>query len=269
MNEDDSAATFPERPGVDSAALPLAPVRRDGWAGSARTTVSAPSATAADTEGAGPGVESDDLPLSYYVNTTSDAFLDGSWNFTATGVIGPDGTRDDAEIYVIHATDGNAVAYTRLYLNQTANVRTVGSWSIEAFDPGVFPGSLALTEIPAGPPRRLPNSPSEYGREGLASVLGYIPGVAQVVGTVNLVLDEIELSDAQRRGDIDDIADEKADLETDLVYHILGVQQLQAAIAILTLPVTLPVGIAFFAIYIATVNQCVANPGSEACWAIS
>jgi hypothetical protein len=211
----------------------------------------------------------EDLPPSYYVDNTSHPFRDGSWNIEPTSVYGADNIPDDAEIYVLHADGDTYVSYTRLYLNQNANVPVSGAWEIKAFDPGVFPGDLGLTEIPAGPPRRLPNSASEYDREQLSSVLGFIPVVAQVVGAVNLVQDEIALRDAQRRGDIDDIADEQADLKKDLIYHILGVQQLEGLIGVVTLPVTVPAILAIGAIYFAAVSQCSAHPGSDICFSIS
>ncbi|WP_319437374.1 hypothetical protein [Mycobacterium sp. RTGN5] len=205
-----------------------------------------------------------DLPPSYYVDLNMQAFRDDSWNIKITGVYGTDGAVDDAEIFVLHGDGDKYVAYTRLYLNQNANVPLGASWDIKAFDPGVFPGDLGLTEIPSGPPRRLPNSAAESNREQFSTVLGFIPVVAQVVGAVNLVQDGIELLEAQRRGDIDDIADEQADLRTDLIFKILGVQQLQGAIAVVTLPATL----AFAALYVVAVAQCQANPGSEICGAL-
>jgi hypothetical protein len=236
--------------------MPKAPGLRPN--GRANSAVRTPAAEAGS-------VTSQDLPPSYYVDLSSQAFRDGSWNFKVTGVYGADGVRDDAEIYVLHGHADNYTAYTRLYLNQNANVPLGDGWDIKAFDPGVFPGDLALTEISAGPPRRLPNSASEYDREHLSSVLGLIPVVAQAVGALNLVQDGIELRAAQLRGDIDDIADEQADLRTDLVFQILGVGQLQGLIAVVTLPATLT----FAALYVLAASQCSAHPGSDICWAIS
>ena len=231
---------------------------------SARPPVSSPTADAVTTAATG-SAPSQNLPPSYYVNSSMQSFLDGSWNVTVSGVAGPDGSRDDAEIFFLHRDGENYVGYTRLYLNQTANVISTGDdWDLKAFDPGVLPGDFGLTEVLAGPPRRLPNSAAEYQREHLSSVLGLIPVVAQVVGAVNLVQDAIALSDAQRRGDIDDIADEKADVRTDLIFQVLGVGQLQGLIAVATLPAVA----AFAAFYLVAVMQCNAKPGSEACWAL-
>jgi hypothetical protein len=233
------------------------PVARDvRRANSARTPAAASSAGS---------VTSADLPTSYSVDYELHSFLDGSWNIKPTSVYGADNIPDDAEIYLLHGVSDNFVAYTRLYVNQDANVTLDGGWDIKAFDPGVFPGDLGLTEISALPPRRLPNSAAESSREQFSTLLGYIPVVAQVVGVVNLVQDAIDLQNAQRRGDIDDIADEQADVKKDLIDQILGVQQLQAAIVVVTLPVTLPVTVAFGALYFWAISQCSANPDSESC----
>ncbi len=254
--------------GVLRAARPvgqprLPELRSQRQARSLRTAAAAPpgdAVAAAD----GAGVSWQDLPPSYYVNSSMQSFRDGSWNITVTGVSGPDGSRDDAEIFVLAGDGENYVNYTRLYLNQTANVMTGNHWDLKAFDPGVLPGDFGLAEVPAGPPRRLPNSAAEYQREQLSSVLGLIPVVAQVVGALNLVQDAIELRDAQRRGDIDDIADEKADLRTDLIFQVLGVRQLQGLVAVVTLPAV----VAFSAFYLVIVMQCNAKPGSESCWSL-
>ena len=234
-------------------------------ANSARTAAAvSPAGDVAETD-PDTGVTWQDLPPSYNVTYFAHPFRDGSWDIEVTGLYGPGTMPNEPEIFVLHDDGGVYVAYTQLYLNQNANVPLSGGWEIKGFDPGAFPGDLALTEIPAAPPRGVPNSAAEHDREQLSSLLGFLPVVAQVVGTVNLVQDAIELSVAERRGDLDDIADEQADLKKDLVYQILGAQQLVGVVGLASLPVVVPVVAAFFALYFAAAHQCSVDPDSGWC----
>lgn len=192
--------------------------RRDGKATSARPVARVRAAAAAVQS---VGVPKADLPASYQVTGTFVDLLRAS-NVEVTGTFtGP----ADAEFYALYldASRENIVGYTRLYVGQKVSIPRVTAtqgYDVLAFDPGAFPGDFDLPEIPSGPPRRLPNSSAEDWRESTSSTLSLIPGVAQVVGAVSLVWDGIELLDAYRRGDADDVYDEQFDLAKDAINTV-------------------------------------------------
>lgn len=257
----------PRLPALDPAIAPLAPVRRsEHQARSLRTAAAVPSGEAVvAVESA--GITWADLPPSYDVDTSWHAFRDGSQNVKVTSVFGAQNP-EAVEYFYLHSDGDKYVAYTRLYLNRNVHVPASGGGTVKAFDPDVFPSDFGLTEITAGPPRRVPNPSSERSRQDLSTLLSWIPIVGQVVGTVNLIQDIIELNDAQRRGDIDDIADEWTDIRDGLVFRILGVQQPVAVAALAAVPVAVPVIVGFGAIYVGLIASCNASPGSDSCWAL-
>lgn len=254
----------PPRP-VGQARLP-AP-RSERQARSLRTAAAVPSGDSVAAAETG-GVTADDLPKSYSAYTSTHSFRDGSENVKVTSVYGAENP-DAVEFFYLHRDGGNRsnyVAYTQLYLNQDVHIPTSGGGAVMAFDAGVFPSDFGLPEIPAGPPRRLPNSPSELRREDLGVIVSFIPIVGQALGVLSLVQDGIELRDAQQRGDIDDVADEKQDLTVDLVL-LPGFQQLITVAAVLAAPVSVPIGVVAV-LYIWAINDCKANPESRSCSAL-